>query len=98
VNRNGDVELLGDGQASVDRRGGRSPILVQLQSAGAGLDHLDQGARVRGIAFSEKAEIDRQPLGRLQDTGEMPGPGVQVVAVVPAAGPVPPPSIVVTPL
>ena len=66
VDRDRDVELLGDAEAGVDRRRGRSPILVQFQSAGAGLDHLDQRPRVRSIALAEEAEIDRQALGRLQ--------------------------------
>src|SRR5262245_40240213 len=68
-----DVELLGDPETGVDRRGGRSPILMQLQSAGASLDHLNQRPRVRRIAFSKEAEIDRQALGCLQHTGKMPG-------------------------
>ncbi len=34
---------------------------------------------------------------RLQHAGDVPGPGVQVVARVPCAGPVPPPSMVVRP-
>ncbi len=59
VDGNRDVELFGDPEAGIDRSRGRPPILVQLQSAGAGLDHLGQSARVRGIAFAKKAEIDR---------------------------------------
>jgi len=46
---------------------------VQFEGAGAGFDHLDQGPRVRGVALAEKAEIDRQPLRRLQYTAQMPG-------------------------
>ncbi len=73
VDRDRDVELLGDTEAGIDRRRGRAPILVQFEPAGAGLDHLDQGPRVRGVALAEEAEIDRQPLGRLQHAGQMPG-------------------------
>ena len=61
-------------EAAVDRRRGRAPILVQFEAAGAGLDHLDQRARVRRVALAEEAEIDRQPLGRLQHAREMPRP------------------------
>ena len=72
VDRDRNVQLLGDAEAGVDCRRGRSPILVQFQSAGAGLDHLNQRARVRSIAFAEEAEIDRQPFRRLQYPAQMP--------------------------
>src|SRR5260221_8796 len=32
------VELVGDGQTAVDRRGGGAPVFVQFQAAGAGSD------------------------------------------------------------
>src|SRR5580704_10787373 len=72
VDRNSNVQLLGDAEAGVDCRRGRSPILVKFQSAGAGLDHLDQRARVRSIAFAEKPEIYRQPFRCLQYPAQMP--------------------------
>ena len=70
----GDVELLGDGEAAIDRRRGGAPILVQFEAAGAGLDHLDQRLGLRRVALAEKAEIDRQALGRLQHAREVPRP------------------------
>ena len=72
VDRDRDVELFGDREAGVDRRRGRAPILVQFEPAGAGLDHLDERARLRGVALAEKAEIDRQPLRRLQYAAQVP--------------------------
>src|ERR1700749_4939691 len=57
VDRNRDVELFGDAETGIDRRRGRSPILVKLQSAGAGLDHFNERARIRSIAFAKKTEI-----------------------------------------
>src|SRR5580704_2934218 len=75
VDRNSNVQLLGDAEAGVDCRRGRSPILVKFQSAGAGLDHLDQRARVRSIAFAEEAEIYRQPFRCLQYPAQMPWAG-----------------------
>src|ERR1700732_2396916 len=72
VDRNRNVQLPGDAEAGVDCRRGRSPILVKFQSAGAGLDHLDQRARVRSIAFAEKPEIYRQPFRCLQYPAQMP--------------------------
>ena len=40
-----DVVIVGDGEAVVDRGRRGAPVLVQLQRAGAGLDHLDQRGR-----------------------------------------------------
>jgi len=59
VDGNRDVELFSDTKAGVDGRRSGAPVLVQLQAAGAGLDHLDERARFRGVAFAEEAEIDR---------------------------------------
>src|SRR5258708_39690366 len=73
VDRDGDVELFGDAEAAIDRRRRRSPILVQFEAAGAGLDHLDERLRFRRVALAEKAEIDRDALGRLHEAGEVPG-------------------------
>ena len=46
---------------------------MKFQSAGSGLDHLNERARVRSIAFAEEAEIDRQPFRCLQNAAQMPG-------------------------
>ena len=59
------VVVVGDRQAAVDRRRRRAPVLVQLQRAGAGLDHFLERRRPRGIALAGKAEIDRKIVGRL---------------------------------
>ena len=92
------VVVIGDREAAVDGGGRGAPVLVQLQRAGAGLDHLHQRARAsrrcpcrrsRGSSGNASAAWIIRAICQ--------GPGVQVVALVPAAGPVPPPSIVVTP-
>ena len=75
VDRHRDVELFGDPEAGVDRRGRGAPILVQFEAAGAALDHLDERAGFAGVALAEKAEIDRDRLGRLQHTRQVPRPG-----------------------
>ena len=77
VGVNGDlnVELVGDGEAGVDCRRRRAPVLVQLQAAGAGADLLLQRAGKAAIPFAQKAEVDRQTLGRLQHPFEIPGAG-----------------------
>src|ERR1051326_163334 len=74
VDRDRDVELLGHGETAIDRRRGRSPILVQFEPARAGLDHLDERLRLRSVAFAEEAEIDRNSLGGLQHARELPRP------------------------
>ncbi len=51
-----------------------APILVQFEAAGAALDHLDERRGFAGVALAEKAEIDRDRLGRLQHARQMPGP------------------------
>ena len=90
---------LGDGQAAVDGGRRRAPVLVQLKAAGAGLHLLDRGRRAM-----RRCPCRRNPrfIGRGSAACSMrpmcQGPGVQVVALVPSAGPVPPPSMVVTPL
>jgi hypothetical protein len=70
---------------------------VQLQPQAPASTCSSSAAGQAGVALAEKAEIHRQALGRLQHAPQVPGPGVQVVALVPVAGPVPPPIIVVTP-
>ena len=92
------VHVVGDRQAAVDGGGRRAPVLVQLQRAGAGLHHLHQRVGARGVALARRG---RGSSGRRRAPASSApicqGPGVQVVASVPCAGPVPPPSIVVMP-
>ena len=57
-----------------------------------------QRAGPAAVALAEQAPVDRQRLGRLEHAAMFQGPGVQVVAFVPSAGPVPPPISVVMPL
>jgi hypothetical protein len=70
---------------------------VQLQRRGAGLDHFFQRRGLRGIALAEEAEVHRERVAAWIIRAMCQAPGVQVVASVPCAGPVPPPSIEVTP-
>src|ERR1700730_1495058 len=75
VDRDGDIELLGNRQAAIDRRRGGAPILVQFEGAGAGLDHLDERFRLRRVALAEQTDIDWDPLHRLQHAREVPRAG-----------------------
>ncbi len=64
-----------DGKAAIDggRRG--TPILMQLETAHAGLDLLDQPGRQAGAAFPKEAEIDREGICSLKHPLDMPRPG-----------------------
>ena len=70
-----DVVIVGDRQAAVDRRRRRAPVLVQLERTGAGLDHLLERGRARGVALAGKAEIDRERVDRLDHPRHVPGAG-----------------------
>ena len=60
-----DVVVVGDRKAAVDRRRRRAPVLVQLQRAGAGLDHFLERRRARRIALAGEAEVDGKIVRRL---------------------------------
>src|SRR6186997_480600 len=65
VDHNLDVVIVGDRQAAVDCGRRRAPVLVQLERTGAGLDHLLQRRRPRGVALAGETEIDRKRVSRL---------------------------------
>ena len=98
VDRHLHVETVGLRQAAVDRGRRRAPILVQLQPDRSRANLLFQALRHRGIALAEKPEVHGQRIGGRSISSTCRAPGVQVVALVPVAGPVPPPMKVVTPL
>ena len=54
-----DVVVVGDREAAVDRGRRGAPILVQLECAGAGLDHLLERRRPRRVTLAGEAEINR---------------------------------------
>ena len=70
-----DVMVVGDGEAAVDRRGRRAPVLMQFERAGAGLDLLDQRRRLGRIALAGEAEVHRIGVGRLDHALDVPGAG-----------------------
>ena len=98
MNRDLHVEFVGDREALIDRRGRRPPVLVQLQADRARANLLAQRFRrpsalplPRNPKFSGNAST-ASCMRRMFHA-----PGVQVVALVPVAGPVPPPISVVMP-
>ena len=92
------VVLVGDRQAAVDGGRRRAPVLVQLERAGAGLDHFLERRRAarrcpcrrsRGSSGRRRPPaIMRRDVPRARRAGGREGA---------VAGPVPPPSMVVTP-
>jgi hypothetical protein len=72
VERYLDIETIGDRETAIDRGGRRAPILMQFQTAGAGLDHFNKRGGFAGVAFAEESEIDRQAFRRLQHLHHVP--------------------------
>ena len=54
------IHGIGDGQAAVDGGRCRAPVLVELQTAGAGAHHFLQRLGLTRIALAEKADVHRQ--------------------------------------
>ena len=84
-------------EAAVDRGGSGAPVLVQLERAGAGADLLDQRRGREALPLPGKPMLMGSASQACSIRAMCQGPGVQVVAAVPVAGPVPPPIKVVTP-
>jgi len=94
-----DVVVVGNGKAVVDR--GRAwcpnPHAASARQAPALIISTSAAGR-EALPLPENAEIDRKRVERLDHPRHMPGGRAwQVVAKVPCDGPVPPPSIEVTP-
>lgn len=97
VQRNLNVHFVGYGQRAVDCRWRRAPVFVNFQADNPGRDLLTQRIRIRAIAFTQQADIDRQAVRSLQHPRDVPrtrGAG-RGVGTRRRAGP--PPIMVVTP-
>ena len=68
------VVLVGHAETAIDGRRRRSPVLVELQPHGASADLFVQSFRLRAVALTEKSEIHRQIVGRLEHPLEIPRP------------------------
>src|SRR5882757_3591353 len=66
VDRDLNVELVGDRQTCIDGSRRRAPILMKLETASPGLDLLDKRVGGRSVAFAKKTEIHRKCFSRLQ--------------------------------
>ena len=100
VGMNGDLHVVfvGDRQRGIDRGGRRAPVLVELQSHGAGQDLLDQRLGLAALPFPRKPKFIGSAFGGLEHPVDVPLAGRARRRARPSAGPVPPPIIVVTPL
>ena len=72
VNRNLDIEFIGDAQALVDRCRSGPPIFVQFQSQRTRANLLAEGFRQRGIAFAEEPEIQGERFGGFIHAAQIP--------------------------
>src|SRR5688572_32478500 len=73
VKLNLKIEFIGDREAGIDHRRHGSPVFVNFQSdAAAGYLVMDR-LWARGVAASEKAEVDRPVLRRLQHFADIEG-------------------------
>ena len=77
--------------------GSGAPVLVELQAAGAGLDLLAERLGQAAVALAQTPTLIGRPSNAWSIRMMFHGPGVQVVAHVPVADPVPPPIRVVMP-
>ena len=92
------VVIVGHRQRAVDGRGRRAPVLVQLEAARRrpGSSPPAPGVARRCPCRRRRGSSGKHPPPRSCARGAR-APGVQVVAAVPVAGPVPPPIIMVMP-
>ena len=69
-----------------------------IQDDGIRDNRVDRALGSDALPLPKKPRLTGRPSAACSMRARCHGPGVQVVAAVPAAGPVPPPSIVVMPL
>src|SRR5580704_4625335 len=70
-----DIHVVGDGEATIDRSRGGTPVLVKLQPTRACLDLFHQTGRQACVALAENTEIHWKGVGCLEHSLNMPGPG-----------------------
>src|SRR5215831_15868441 len=68
------IHVVRDGKTAIDGSGRRAPVLVQLQTAYAGFDLLDDTRGPACVALAEKAEVHRESIGRLEHALDVPRP------------------------
>ena len=69
------IHRIGHAKAAINRGGGCSPILVQLQGAGPGANLFFQCGGQAGVALPRKGQIHRKRIGGLQHPPNVPRSG-----------------------
>ena len=87
VDRDLDVEPVGDCQTLINRRRRRSPVFMELQAESAGSDLFFQSSWQRRVPLPEKAKIQRECLRRLIHASDVPRAGRAGRRVRPRRGP-----------
>ena len=70
-----DSVFVGHPQACVDRRRGRTPVLVQLETRSAGTQLLPHRVEPDRVALAEQSDIQWPVIGGLEHPGQMPRAG-----------------------
>ena len=69
------VHVVSDTKATINRGGGRTPVLMQFQRTSSCADLFDQRGGFRRIALAREAEVHREAVGGLQHSAQMPRTG-----------------------
>ena len=72
MDKNLHVHVIRNRQATVNRRGGCTPVFVKFESARPGLDLLNQTNCRARVALAEKAEVHGEGIGGLEHPLNMP--------------------------
>src|SRR5688572_4398229 len=70
-----DIELLRNAQTRIDGRRCRAPVFMQFQPEGAGANLFAERVGQCRVSFSKEAEIQRESLGRLIHSPDVPRAG-----------------------
>src|SRR5579864_1160729 len=72
MDKNLHIHVIRNRQTTVNGRGRRTPVFVELEAACPGLDLLNETSCRARIALTEKAEVHGEGIGRLEHPLNMP--------------------------
>ena len=75
MDKNLDIEIVGDAETGIDRRRGGAPVFMQFQRAGTGFYLFFEGLRGGSIALAEEPQVHRKRFCRLEHARQVPRPG-----------------------
>ena len=73
MDRHLHIHVVGDTKRGVDGCRGRSPVFMELQPDGAGLDLLRKRGGETRVAFAEKTQVHGKCLSRFEHAMDVPG-------------------------